>query len=318
MQGSPAGTRPSMKKCSVIIINFNTAELTLQAVHSVIEFTSNSTFEIIVVDNASHTNDFLRLKEKIAEWNDKRIHLFRSRVNLGFGGGNMQGVQHAEGQYYVFLNSDAYLQEDSISTMTAFLEKNSRVSMVGGRSVDQTGKPYKAFDHRLSLRKELFGDSILHLLNPRKYPSRKKQLSEPTRVGAVPGSFFVCRASDFDQVGGFDTNIFLYYEEKDLAFRIEKELGKEIYSLPQVNYVHLKGKSTSAGHETRKELKISQFYTIRKNLGAFKYLIFYGVNFLKILCKAPFKRKHRVFLPILGGAPLSQSLKHHQKITPLL
>ncbi len=153
------------------------------------------------------------------------------------------------------------------------------------------------------------------MLNPGKYPSRKKPFSSPSRVGAVPGSFFICRAADFDEVGGFDTNLFLYYEEKDLAYRIEKDLRKEIYSLPQTTYVHLKGKSTSSSYVTKKELKISQFYSVRKNLGTLSYLVFYILNFVKFALKAPFSSKNRKhFLLLLGGVSLTGSLKHQQKL----
>lgn len=312
----PNQKEKDMHNSSVILINYNTSELTLQAVHSVLNHHSGD-FEILIVDNASKSDDYNNLKKGVATLKDPRVEIIRSRINTGFGMGNMIGVQKASGKYYVFLNSDAYLTEDSISIMTNFLENNSRASIVGAKLKDEHGRSVESFDFRLSLRRELLGVNILHLLNSKKYPSRKKEFTEPTRVGAVPGSFFVCRASDFDKVGGFDSNLFLYYEEKDLSFRIEKQLGKEIYTLPQTSFVHLKGKSTGSSYEIKKELRISQFYSIRKNLGPLKYWIFFVITFLKVLVKAPFSRKNQkhLFL-LLNGASLSLSLKHKQEIMP--
>ena len=300
---------------SVIIINYNTAHLTVQAVNSVWKYSNPATTEIIVVDNASSQEDYLELQETLPE--KPNTFLFRSRINLGFGGGNMYGVQRARGSYYAFLNSDALLVEDSLKVMETFLDQHPQVSIVGARAVDEQNKPYKGFDHSLGLRRELFGDGFLQLLNSRKFPSRRTNFKVPTKVGSVPGSFLFCRAMDFNQVGGFDTNLFLYYEEKDLSYRIMKELGKVAYLLPETQYIHLKGRSTPPSYPIMKELRLSQFYVIRKNLGTFKYLTFYSFSFLKYLFKAPFSAKNRKYLGLLlRGASLAESLKHQQTLQP--
>lgn len=305
-----------MVTCSVIIINYNTADLTLRSVQSVLDHTTSSN-EIIVVDNASELTDFKTLEKGICAISESNIKLIRSRINTGFGGGNMAGVQHAKGDYYIFLNSDAFLQEDSIRVMIDFLENNPSAGITGARSIDENGNVYKSFDHKLNLGKEIFGDKLMSLLFPNKHPSRKKQFKTATKVGGVPGSFFACRARDFDQLGGFDTNLFLYYEEKDLAYRMEKILGQYSYTLPDTTYIHLKGKSTSPSFRMKKELKISQFYCIRKNLGLGSYFLFFTANLLKFTFKAPFSNKNRKYLLfLLGGASLTGSLKHQQKIYP--
>lgn len=298
---------------SVIIINYNTAHLTIQAVDAVLTFSECSTIEIIVVDNASENEDYESLKNGLKGKN--KVHLYRSRINLGFGGGNMFGVQQAIGKYYVFLNSDAFLIENSIKVAEDFLDKNPDVSVVGARSIDQYGNSYKNFNYPLNLWQELFGDKISQTMSFNSFPSRKAHLTVPTKVGSVQGSFMVCRAADFDAVGGFDDNLFLYFEEIDLAHRIRKKLGKETYYLPQTTYMHLKGQSTSASYITKKELRISQFYVIRKNLGLIKYLIFYFTSFFKFLAKSPFSPKNRKYLALaLRGVPLSESLKQKQTL----
>lgn len=298
---------------SVIIINYNTCELTLQAIDSVWKFSNKATTEIIVVDNASGKEDFNQLELGLKEKPD--THLVRSRINLGFGGGNMFGIQHAKGKYYAFLNSDAFLLEDTLGMMASYLDLHNHIAIVGANSVDENGHRYKGFDHPLSLRRELFGDNFLQMMNPKKYPSRKSNFTIPTKVGAVPGSLLFCRAEDFDNVGGFDNNLFLYYEEKDLSHRIKKKLGKDSYLLPQTTYVHLKGRSTQPSYAILKELRISQFYTIRKNLGVFKYIIFYSKSLLTYLLKAPFNRKNRKYLGlVIRGVSLSESLKQKQSI----
>jgi len=155
----------------------------------------------------------------------------------------------------------------------------------------------------------------MYFINSKKYPKRILNNKEPIKVGAVSGSLFCIKASDFNFVGGFDSNIFLYYEEKDLAFRIHKILKKDIYFLPNINYIHLCGKSTSVSQKIKNELKISQFYTIKKNLGAIQYTIFYLSQVLVFLIKSPFNKKNRAYLSlVLFGISVANSIKHSQKI----
>ncbi len=301
---------------SIIIINYNTSKLTLQAIQSieekVVDFEKH---EVIIVDNASNKEDFSALKIGLKNDFKISIQLIRSRINVGFGAGNMLGVQKAVGAYYVFMNSDVILIEDSVNIMIEFLKKSSNVAIVGCQAIDENGKKFKCFDYGLSLTTELFSHSFLHLLNPKKYPSRMLTSKEPTNVGAVPGSLFCCVAKDFDAVGGFDTNLFLYYEEKDLAFRIAKNLKKDIYSLPYSQYIHLKGKSTGTSQAIRNEMKIAQFYVIQKNLNSFSYLLFYFFQFIVFLIKSPFSKKNRAYLILLvKGISVAKSIKHAQKI----
>lgn len=301
---------------SVIILNYNTSKLTLNALQSiekkVIDFDK---YEIIIVDNASEKEDFEALKNGLNSFGIGFVKLIRSKINVGFGAGNMIGVQNAIGNFYIFMNSDVLLLEDSFSEMISFLNKNPNASMVGCQAVNENGEPFKAFDYNLSLKSELLSDSLLQIINPKKYFPRMLKTKNPIKVGAIPGSLFTCVAKDFDEIGGFDTSIFLYYEEKDLAFRIQKKLKKDIYSLPFLTYIHLKGKSTKPSQKIRNEMKISQFYVIQKNLGSIKYKFFYFSQLSIFVLKSLFSKKNRSYLILLlNGISVAKSIKHSQKI----
>lgn len=303
-----------MPKASVIIINYNTANLTLQCLESFYSFYSKELFEVILVDNASKASDYKHLNHQINLLYPK-VKLVRSRINLGFGGGNMFGVQHATTPYYVFVNSDVIFIEDCLSPMLRFLEDNEQVSIVGCNSIDENNQHHKPFHYKIDLWSEIFGDAFLNTLAPKKYPNRKINYTEAMRVGSFQGSLFVTKASDFDAVGGFDTNLFLYYEEKDLSYRIEKQLKKQVYLLPQYQHVHLQGKSTAPSFLISKELKISQFYTIKKHLPWLVYAIFYLFQILQCGIKGIFSSKNRKYtLLLLKGISVADSLKHKQVI----
>lgn len=302
---------------SIIIINYNTAALTIQAIKSIEDqIVNHKDFELILVDNASNIDDFNLLKNSLSNLNKIPLHLIRSRINVGFGAGNMLGIQKATGKFYTFINSDVILEENAIESLVAFLQKTPSAAMVGCQALNENHKKFKGFDYNLSLFTELFSDKFLHFINPKKFPKRIPNGIEPIKIGAVSGSLFCAKAEDFNEVGGFDSNIFLYYEEKDLAFRISKTLKKEMYFLPNVHYIHLCGKSTAVSQKIKNELKISQFYTIKKNLGSFQYIIFYTIQILIFLIKSPFNKKNRNYLSlVLNGVSVANSIKHSQKIT---
>lgn len=95
---------------SIVIINFNTFDLTCRCIQSIIDFTTQISYEVILVDNASsecNPDDFLT-KYPL-------IKLIKSKVNLGFAKGNNLGILNSQGEMILLLNSDTELLNDAIS-----------------------------------------------------------------------------------------------------------------------------------------------------------------------------------------------------------
>jgi GT2 family glycosyltransferase len=300
---------------AVIIINYNSGKLTQECIDSIIDKTAATlNYQIIVVDNCSETTDYLPLKQFCDAHAFKNLQLVRSKINTGFGGGNMAGFHFANAQYVAFVNNDTVFLNDCLSVLKLAIEKDTSIAVVGGQSYKETGERMVAFDHFASIAKELFGRDFLEKINPKKYPKRKSKYINPVQVNYVQGSFMLIQTSDFNAVGGFDTNIFLYYEETDLCKRLEKT-GKSSYLIPDAKYIHYHGASTPQSIAIKTELKISLLYIIRKHYG---YLSFWFLlNYLRInyLFSTLFKPKYGYLLKVLlAGAPLSKSLKTKQKI----
>jgi hypothetical protein len=305
-----------MNDISVIIINYNSSSFTIDCIQSILKQTTSSLqYEIIVVDNASKIEDFKTLEKALHTLEINNLKLVRSKYNTGFGGGNMFGIQFAKGNYYAFVNNDTILQNDCLQITYSFLNKNN-ISICSPQQFDENNQVKKSFDHFLSLKRELFGRKLLEKINPKKYPKRKKIYAEPIKVQSVPGSFLVVDSNDFHQVGGFDTNIFLYYEETDLCYRIAKQSNNgDCYLVPEGRYTHFTGKSTSKNMSIKKELKISLLYVIKKNSGYIHYLILRWFLTVKFFFKSIFKPENfELFLLFLKGASLSLSLKQQQII----
>jgi GT2 family glycosyltransferase len=304
-----------MFEIAAIIINFNSSILTQECIESIIAKTNPTiNFQIIIVDNCSENEDYISLKKFCDRHSFNNIQLIRSKINTGFGGGNMTGYHFADAKYVAFVNNDTLFLNDCLSILKATIELDENIGIVGGQSYTETGKQMVAFDHFESITKEIFGRDFLEKINSKKYPKRKSEYVNPLKVNYVQGSFMFMRTLDFNTAGGFDTNIFLYYEETDLAIRFQKN-GKSSYLIPSAKYIHYHGASTPKSILIKTELKISLLYVIRKHYGYLAY--WFLLNYLRInyVFSTIFKPKYWYLLKVLlAGAPLSKSFKVCQKI----
>ncbi len=299
----------------VVIINYNNSLLTKESVRSVLAKTSSAiTLQIVVVDNASEKEDYVQLVSFISQINDVRVKLVRSVINTGFGGGNMFGVQHLNATYYAFINNDTLLQNDCLAILKTHLEANSQIALCGPQILDENLATKVSFDHFVSLTREVLGSGFLELINAKKYPNRKKEYADPLQVNYVNGSFMFCRVSSFNEVGGFDTNLFLFFEESDLSYRM-LEKGLKTSFVPKAKYIHFQGKSMPNSIETKLELKTSMFYVIRKHQGYLTYQLLRLLFIIRYGLTSIIKPKYwPLFYRVLIGLPLSKSLKTKQLI----
>lgn len=305
-----------MHKIAVIIINYNSNEFTLNCVKSIITKTSpNLDYQITIIDNASEYSDYLDLEEKIKSISFSNLKLIRSKFNTGFGGGNMLGVNNSNAEYYAFINNDSLLENDCLSIMLKEMETNSKIGICGPLCYNEKGNLLPTLDYFASPLKEFLGRKILHFLNPKKYTNRLEIPSLAKEGQLVAGSFMLINSIDFHKIGGFDTNIFLYYEETDLCLRLNK-IKKFAYLIPNARFIHFHGGSTPKSEKIKIELKISLLYVIRKHYSYFSYKLLLIYLQIKYFLSSTVKPKHRkLFLILLKGAPLSKSLKLDQVIT---
>lgn len=300
---------------AVILINYNSTEHTINCVNSIIEKTAPTiNYQIIITDNCSEKEEYLKLKSFCDELDFPNLEFHRSRINTGFGGGNMFGVQFANAKYLAFINNDTLLKNDCLLILTKALENNPKIGIAGAQAYKENGDFMISLDHFASPMREILGRNFLEFIDSKKYPKRKKIYTTPIQVSFIPGSFMVVRANDFYEVGGFDTNIFLYYEETDLCKRLAKK-SKFAELIPSAEFIHYHGASTPKSILIKTELKISLLYIIRKHYGYLSFLVL--LNYLRVnyVFSTIFKPKYWYLLKVLlAGAPLSKSLKTKQKI----
>ena len=298
-----------MKDVSVIIINYNTSKYTLDCIKSVIELTDKAlNFEIIVIDNNSETDDYLHLKNSFPKVNNAYLH--RSPINTGFGGGNMLGVQFANANYLLFLNNDAFLQNDCLSILFKYMQSNPNVGVSTAQNYDEHNKHVISFDHDKGIRKLFFGRSFLEKTFSKTYPKRKKEYTKPVAVNFINGAFMFFRSDVFAKVGGFDTNIFLYFEEMDICYRMRKLNYKSVL-VPEAKITHYQGVSTGTSKLISTEGLLSYMYVIKKNYSYTKY-VFIRIYYCLTFILKP--KKWYLLSTVLKGAQISNSLKQKQEI----
>ena len=222
---------------SVIIVNYNTCKMTNEAIDSVYEHTSGIDVEIILVDNASAdgSKEFFEKKNGIT--------YIYSQENLGFGKGNNLGLKYATGRNILFLNSDTLLRNNAVKILSDYIDSHPETGVCGGNLFDYNGNPTISYEiKRPSIIRELN-----KVLNGRIYRCFYKDVrfnasNKPKEVGYVSGADFMTRKSILDKYGAFSPEFFMYYEETELAHRINKA-GYRIVSVPEAEIVHLEGMS---------------------------------------------------------------------------
>ena len=110
---------------SIIIINYNTKDITSDCIKSVLKYTKSISYEIILVDNASTDGS----REFFSQY--QGVKYVYNDTNYGFGVANNIGSKYASGEYLFFLNSDTILHEDSVGVLRNYLINDSKVAAVG-------------------------------------------------------------------------------------------------------------------------------------------------------------------------------------------
>jgi GT2 family glycosyltransferase len=225
---------------SIIVVSYNTQRLVEDCLLSVERHLEGKLdYELIVVDNASKDGT----PEWLTEFARSRPRLIPSlsKENLGFSGGNNAGLALSKGRQVLFLNSDAYLVDDSILGMIAYLDAHADVGLGAALLLTGDGKSGPSYGHFPTagiLARELLGSGFTSLRAVCPAPGG------PDREVDFPcGAFFLIKGDLVRKLNGMDTAFFMYYEETDLAKRA-RDLGFKCVYFGNTRAVHLGGQST--------------------------------------------------------------------------
>ena len=232
-----------MVDISIIIVSYNTRELTLACIRSIYEQTTGVTFEVIVVDNASSDNS----AEAIA-LNYPNINIISSSENLGFAKANNMAAIGANGRYLLLLNPDTVVLDGAIQRLFSFAVKHTRNRIYGGRTLygDLTLNPTSCW--KSPSLWSLFCYAVgmvslfrrIPLFDPESYGSWQRDSER--EVDIVTGCFLMIEKELWDRLSGFDPLFFMYGEDADLCIRAVK-LGAIPIVTPEATIIHYCGAS---------------------------------------------------------------------------
>lgn len=229
---------------SIIIVNYNVKEFLQNLLHSIARAVQNISTEIIVVDNASDDGSAEFIKEKFPE-----IKLIVNEKNLGFSKANNIGIKDSSGNYILLINPDTIVSEDTFQKMIKFFKENPESGMAGCKILNPDGTlqlacrrsfpgPWTSFS-KVTGMSTLFPNSKIFA----RYNLTYLDEDQTYEVDAISGSFMMMKREALEKVGGLDEQFFMYGEDLDICYRIQKA-GYKVFYVHSAQIIHYKGEST--------------------------------------------------------------------------
>jgi GT2 family glycosyltransferase len=285
------------KKLTIIFICYNCGD---DIAKNIIEINKlafeNYAVEFIVFDNAS-ADDSLKAIESI---NISNLKLIANNSNLGFGKACNQGLRNIESDYYLLLNPDIKLSENSIPNLLAFAKEYPDAGIWGGVTLTEQGKA----DGKNAWREPtLWGFMCWAVFLTRLFP--QSRLFSPddyngvtwekvNKVDVITGCFFLINADLWQKLNGFDERFFMYSEEVDLCRRA-RQLAAQPMITNQATIVHYGGGTTTSENKINCLYKSKLIY-FKKYWSYSKYciarIVFVQAIFLRALLYAVSNKKN--------------------------
>lgn len=228
---------------SIIIVNWNSKEYLRNCIESVLLWTSDITYEIVVIDGASFDGCGEMLQRHFPH-----VRFIQSKKNVGFAKANNVAFRESRGRYVLFLNPDTELIAPAVNTLFNYIQKAPNAGAIGCKllNADRTvqNSCLQAFPTILN---QFLDSELLRALWPTSplwgnAPLFGAQIG-PEEVEAIAGACILVKRSLFEEVGLFSEDYFMYAEDLDLCYKI-KQAGYMNYYLPDASIIHFGGGSS--------------------------------------------------------------------------
>ncbi len=291
---------------SVVIVSYNVQYFLEQCLHSVFKSGEDIRMEVFVVDNHSADGSVDMVKKKFPG-----VKLIANKKNLGFSKANNQAIRKAAGRYILLLNPDTVLEDNTLPKVVEFMEQHHKAGGLGVKMLDGRGKflpeskrglptPGVAFCKIFGLssifpKSKIFGKYHLGYLDN----------DQTHQVEVLSGAFMLLRKEALDRAGLLDEDFFMYGEDIDLSYRLEKA-GYRNYYYPEARIIHYKGESTKKSSINyvmvfyKAMIIFARKHFSRKNARFFSLLINLAI-YLRALIAIISRFIRRIFWPALDA-----------------
>lgn len=275
----------SNMKVALIVINYNTYNLTIKCVDSILNNCSLD-YEIILVDNKSTNDSYSVLYQKYKDYS--KIKVIESPDNRGYSAGLNIGLDNCvleEFDYYVFLNNDLLFNKGSLENLVRTFERVDNIGVVGGQIVDLNMNRQIGYKYLLTFKSHLLSMKPFYYFTKfRKKTDKYNYNNVLVFDGMVAGCCFAIPRKVMKQLGKFDEEMFIYFEEDALAHKVHN-LGLKCALNPEALIVHLGSQTISSSAFTYYNRYKSAIYVLAKYCKAKKYQVtiiywIYKISFL--------------------------------------
>ncbi|MEK7526759.1 MAG: glycosyltransferase family 2 protein [Patescibacteria group bacterium] len=267
-------SRKAIKTSIIIVYHSKIADL-VGCLKSIFKYPLKKSFEIIIVDNSNDKKTSKKISKLFPQ-----VKYIKSAKNVGYGAGNNLGVKNCLGEYILILNPDTRFIDNSVNKLVDFLDSHNKTSIVGPNLVHPNGVVFSQLGSReLTPIRGIFALSILNRIFPNNPISKSYWLFDTRldvlrQVDVVPGSGLLIRKKIFISVGGFDENFFLYFEESDLAKRIQQKYPTTLFYINPDAQIQHNWKPKDPGTKQSNQIFVkSRYYYFKKHFGLLSALL---------------------------------------------
>lgn len=258
LEVAPVNTAPDNSTVSVVLVNFRGADDTIEAVQHLIGGRwPRERLDVIVVENGSGDDSLHRLRAEF-EGNDS-VTIIESESNVGFTGGSNLGARHARGSIIAFLNNDARPEADWIPAALAEFSVSPHVAAVASKVLDFDGAAIDFVGSGLTWFGMGYKEHVTEI--------DTGAYDEPRDILFGTGSALFVRREQFEELGGFDEDLFMFYDDVDLGWRLNLR-GHRVRFAPGsvVRHKHHGSMSSFGAHREMYLLERNALMLLFKNL----------------------------------------------------
>jgi hypothetical protein len=264
---------------SIVLVCWNNKAYLDPCLKSLYEGNLKNTFDVVVVDNGSTDGSQEMLVEKYPD-----VKLIQNVGNVGLGKASNQGIHATNGRYILLLNNDTLVNGPALDMLIDFLDSHPKAGAVGGKLLNPDGSFQSGYAPFSTLLEEFLIVTHIGEILWTGYPSHGDS-DEIKSTGWLSSACLLVRRVALEQVGPLDESYFIYGDEADLQYRLNKA-GWKVYFLPESTIIHFGGRSMDRW-KRRKMVYRGKMLFYQKNYGFLNTfllrVLFFVMSFLKLL-----------------------------------
>lgn len=277
-------------KISIVIVNYRTAEMTIQCVKSVLDSCSDEWFEIIIIDNCSNDSSVEMISRYVSDClHGYQISLISSEYNGGYSAGNNDGIRRSSADYILLLNSDSIISGNAVQRLAWCLDENPRLGIASPGLYSPDGAQQNGcfrYPRPISeLVKAAATGPITRLLPA--YDTNVPLANERTYPEWTSFACVMVRRKVFEDIGFLDDGFFMYFEDIDFCRRV-RAAGWGIINEPKAKTYHIGGGSSNVTTSIASRRRVPKYYYESRTRYYYKYYGYVGLISANIMWSCGF------------------------------